>query len=271
MARIRSVHPEQWTDDQFVTSSPLARLLAIGVRNHADDNGVFVWNPVKLKMLILPADPVDRAGFEALLQELIDTNQLQRFEVDGKAYGLIRSFRKFQKPKKPMYYHPLPAELVPYAMGTSSEPVLHQSGKVRSDGEKSREEKKESTTLTGPQADAVGDYPTEFEATFGAYPKRLGDNPKRKAFHAWNARRKEGYATEAIHAGVERYAAFVRATGKENTDKVKHASTFFGPDKAFLEPWHVGNGRGKPDPFAELRNEVCGPTERDITHETERL
>lgn len=29
MARIRSTHPEQWSDDQFVSCSPLARLLAL--------------------------------------------------------------------------------------------------------------------------------------------------------------------------------------------------------------------------------------------------
>jgi hypothetical protein len=48
--RIRSLHPEQFTDDQFVSCSPLARLLALGVRNQSDDNGIFEWNPVKLKM-----------------------------------------------------------------------------------------------------------------------------------------------------------------------------------------------------------------------------
>ena len=33
MARIRSIFPNQWTDDGFVSCSPLARLLAIALRN----------------------------------------------------------------------------------------------------------------------------------------------------------------------------------------------------------------------------------------------
>ncbi len=108
MARIRSTHPEQWTDDQFVVCSPLARLLALGIRNEADDNGVFEWNPVKLKMRILPADNCDVA---VLLNELVSTNQIHRYEVGGKPYAIIRSFSKFQRPKEPKFYHPAPDSL----------------------------------------------------------------------------------------------------------------------------------------------------------------
>ena len=75
MARIRSIHPEQWTDDQFVTTSPLARLVALGIRNEADDNGVFEWNPIKLKMRLLPADNCD---MDSLLGELLSTKQIRR-------------------------------------------------------------------------------------------------------------------------------------------------------------------------------------------------
>lgn len=139
MARIRSIHPEQWTDDRFVTCSPLARLLAIGIRNEADDNGVFEWNPIKLKMRILPADNCDVAQ---LLTELTATNQVLQFEASGKAYGLIRSFQKYQKPKKPTFYHPVPTEPLPngYALsasysGTGSLLVPNQSRKSCVDGE----------------------------------------------------------------------------------------------------------------------------------------
>ncbi len=52
MARIRSIHPGQATDEDFVQCSPFARLLAIFVRNEADDHGVFKWKPVTLKMRI---------------------------------------------------------------------------------------------------------------------------------------------------------------------------------------------------------------------------
>ena len=62
MARIRSLHPGQWTDEAFVAVSPLARLLALGLRNEADDEGVFPWKPVTLRMRLLPADNATSAS-----------------------------------------------------------------------------------------------------------------------------------------------------------------------------------------------------------------
>lgn len=110
MARIRSIHPEQWVDEDFVTITEIGRLLAIGLRNFADDNGVFEWKPLKLRMQILPAD---NTNMDELLAELVEKKQVVRYQVDGRAYGLIRNFKKFQKPKFPKAYYPLPTKDVP--------------------------------------------------------------------------------------------------------------------------------------------------------------
>lgn len=141
-------------DEEFVTGSPLARLLAIGVRNFADDNGVFEWKPLKLKMQILPADNCDIAE---LLDELVQCNQISRFEVDGKPYGINRNFTKYQKPKKPNGYYPFPPEPLgngyvikhattyessePVSMSTNhnSEPVRNQFGNSPAEGVGNRE------------------------------------------------------------------------------------------------------------------------------------
>ena len=56
MPRIRSVHPGQWTDENFVSCRPTARLLALGLRNEADDQGIFEWKPLTLKMRLFAAD-----------------------------------------------------------------------------------------------------------------------------------------------------------------------------------------------------------------------
>ena len=110
MARIRSTHPGQWTDERFVTCSPLARLLALAVRNEADDNGIFEWKPLTLKMRLFPADSCDVGE---LLQELEETEQVYRFTVRGKEYGIIRNFTKYQRPKKPTFTYPTPTEALP--------------------------------------------------------------------------------------------------------------------------------------------------------------
>lgn len=111
MSRIRSIHPGQWTDEEFVALSFPARLLAIGLRNEADDNGVFEWKPIGIKMRLFPADNIDVAK---LLKELEESNHVVRFDSDGRAFGAIRNFRVYQRPKSPKAQFPLPAELDNY-------------------------------------------------------------------------------------------------------------------------------------------------------------
>ena len=81
MARIRSIHPGQWTDEDFVSCSAFARLLAIALRNEADDQGVFEWKPISLKMKLFPADAID---INELLAELVTFSQIKNFEYDGR-------------------------------------------------------------------------------------------------------------------------------------------------------------------------------------------
>ncbi|MEY9770763.1 hypothetical protein [Sinorhizobium fredii] len=125
MARIRSVHPGLFSDEAFVSCSVNARLLSIGLWTEADDKGVFEWKPLQLKMRLFPADNVD---VPSLLLELESVNIVKRYEVDGKPFGAIRNFRKYQRPKKPNDLHPLPVDLIKYVglSCTSSEPVGNQ-------------------------------------------------------------------------------------------------------------------------------------------------
>ena len=118
MSRIRSIHPGLWTDEGFVSLSSFARLLLIGMWNECDDVGLFVWSPLQLKMRILPADNTDAA---ALLAEIEDAGFIRRYEVDGKAYGGVKNFRKFQRPKKPNSIHPQTAQILAF-VATSTEP-----------------------------------------------------------------------------------------------------------------------------------------------------
>lgn len=105
MSRIRSIHPGLWTDEQFVSLSSFARLLFMGIWNECDDKGTFAWSPLQMKMRILPADNVDAAE---LMAELVAVDCIQHYEIDGKSYGAVRNFAKFQRPKSPNDIHPLP-------------------------------------------------------------------------------------------------------------------------------------------------------------------
>ena len=87
--------------------------------------------------------------------------------------------------------------------------------------------------------DNHGQVNEAFDAIWDAYPKRAGGNPKATALKAFNARLREGVDASEMLAGVERYASFVRATGKERTEYVKQAATFLGPDRHWAEPWDI--------------------------------
>lgn len=98
MARIRSVHPSLWTDENFVSMPLAARLFLIGLWNEADDYGMFEWKPVTLKMRLAPADNVDAAE---LLEVISNNGFITKITRENKEIGVISNFRKFQKPKNP--------------------------------------------------------------------------------------------------------------------------------------------------------------------------
>lgn len=105
MSRIRSIHPALFTDDGFMELSMPARLLLIGIWCESDDSGAFEWKPKVLKARVFPGDSVDA---EPLLAELVAQNFVQPYEVDGRRYGAVRNFCRFQRPRKPKARYPLP-------------------------------------------------------------------------------------------------------------------------------------------------------------------
>lgn len=91
--------------------SPLACILLVGLWTEADDQGIFEWKPLTMKARLLPAANADVGE---LLEEIAGHLMVRRFTVDGKVYGAVRNFRKYQRPKRPNAVFPLPDELRPY-------------------------------------------------------------------------------------------------------------------------------------------------------------
>jgi hypothetical protein len=77
--------------------------LFVGIWNECDDAGSFAWSPITLKMRLMPADNADPV---ALLDELIGAGCLLRYELDGRYYGAVRNFGRYQRPKKPNSVYP---------------------------------------------------------------------------------------------------------------------------------------------------------------------
>lgn len=91
MAKIRGIKPEFWTDEDIVELSIPARLLFIGMWNHACDNGHLDDKPRQIKMRILPGDDVN---IGKLLDELVERGRIER--KDGTI--TIPKFAHHQKP-----------------------------------------------------------------------------------------------------------------------------------------------------------------------------
>lgn len=122
MARIRSVHPGLFTDESFMSCSPGAQVLFIGIWTEADDYGAFEWKPVTLKARILPAAMLD---VNELLAELETNNMVRRYEHGGRQLGAVRNFCRFQRPKKPKASHFMPVEIGAYTgQGARDEPMV---------------------------------------------------------------------------------------------------------------------------------------------------
>lgn len=121
MARIRSVHPGLFTDADFVGLSDAAQIFFIGLWTEADDYGAFEWKPVSLKLKLRGASvyPV-----EPLLEELQAAGRVQQYENDGRQYGVIRNFCRYQRPKFPKSTHFIPLHFRKFTGSTEPIPEI---------------------------------------------------------------------------------------------------------------------------------------------------
>jgi hypothetical protein len=198
----------------FVSLSPLARLLAIGIWNECDDMGAFEWKPLQLKMRLLP---VDHCDVPALMAELVAANLVGQYVVDGRYFGAVRNFGRFQRPKKPKSVHPMPEQWRKYAAtdaagsepddgdsGSGSEPAVDKRARVpkkselkivqtrsssppvppnsekspqmEDGGDKGRRKKKESSLRS------LGDSASDFDRWWAAYPRKVGKGAAVRAY-----------------------------------------------------------------------------------------
>lgn len=101
MARIRTIKPEFWLDEDLALLSAETRLLAIGLLNMADDEGYFKAHPMLVKSAIFPFND-NSLNIHGMLNELYMTGYIDLIEgSDGKQYGLVRNFTKHQRVNRP--------------------------------------------------------------------------------------------------------------------------------------------------------------------------
>jgi hypothetical protein len=100
MARIRTIKPEFWQNEQLAGISFHARLLAIALLNHADDRGLFLANPQLVRAACFPFEE-DSKNVLGSLQELSRIGYIEVRDCDGKSVGHICKFLDHQRIDKP--------------------------------------------------------------------------------------------------------------------------------------------------------------------------
>jgi len=101
MARIRTIKPKFWDDEKLAKVSRDARLLYIGMWNHADDLGVILANQTWLKSKIFPYDDISSEELKKWLQELLDISRIITGTFRDCYYFRIPNFNKHQVINKP--------------------------------------------------------------------------------------------------------------------------------------------------------------------------
>lgn len=98
MARIRSVKPEFWQDEDLADVTRDARLLYIGLWNLADEHGRLRGDPRYVKGQLFPYDDdLFPADVEELLKSLEGALKVVRYRSDGGQYLFLPNLGKHQR------------------------------------------------------------------------------------------------------------------------------------------------------------------------------
>jgi hypothetical protein len=127
MSRMRMVHPGFTTDDMISYLSVTARLLLVLIQVHCtDDAGAFEWKPRSIGLRCMPGDGID---VTPMLDEMETLDLVRRYTAwDGREYGAVRHFRRWNRPRRAMRQHPMPGDMIAYTESDDlGMPVVLQS------------------------------------------------------------------------------------------------------------------------------------------------
>lgn len=148
MARIRTVKPEFWQNEELAEVSEPARLIALGVLNLSDDEGWFKAHPRLVEAALFPLTEPSLSTHECLKQ-LCAIGYLEvRTGTDGKDYAKVVKFTAHQKVNRPT-----PSKIRPLAEFSELSVSYHGAltgGKEGKGKEGNREQGMEGKLITEP-------------------------------------------------------------------------------------------------------------------------
>lgn len=92
----RMIDDSMWSNERFAEMPMGARLLQIGVINHADDQGRMKANPVYLRAQIFPYDDIAPGQIQEWLNIMAANNTIILYEADGRVYLQLTNWWKYQ-------------------------------------------------------------------------------------------------------------------------------------------------------------------------------
>ena len=252
MSRYRKVDPRIWNDAKFSGLSDEAKLLFFMLLTHPSMTALGAMRGT------LPGLAAEIGwSAEGFLKAFQEVSEKGMAEHDERACLVaLPKFLKYNPPESPNVVKAWAAavDMLPecelknrviaraksFAEGMSE-------GFAKALPEAFAEDMPESGTGAGAGAGSnssagADKYPQAFEQAYAALPKRTPSHNKKAAYSQWTARVKQGATHEQLRAGAERYAKYAKASGKEGTEFVMMAATFFGPKDHFLQPWECPEG-----------------------------
>jgi len=92
----RMIDSGMWSNENFAALPAMARLLQIGMINHADDQGRIKANPLYLAKEIFPYDRVTPANITKWLEQIASNGTIILYALEGKQYAQLSKWWEYQ-------------------------------------------------------------------------------------------------------------------------------------------------------------------------------
>ena len=255
MARIRTIKPEFFHDEDLASCSPYARLLAIALLQLADKEGRMRWIPIQAQAHAFPWEALD---LSPLLHELQSIGYLRIYTIEGREYADIPGFTKHQRinGKEAQQESKIP----PYEQSVESGkqkgkpecfPEKRLGAQGRGTGEMEREDIKNTSASDDAGAVDRPKYSDSFEAFWSEYPNK---KDKAKAYAAWKRKKLDSMSAQLI----ERVRDQKARDAQWLAGFIPHGSTYINGERweDEIETQRGGRGGTHRKTHADYRREL---------------
>lgn len=186
VARIRTIKPKFFTDEDLAELAFSDRLLFVGLWTQADKAGRLEDRPKRLKAELFPYDDLD---MDDALGRLANAKFITRYEGNGKRLIQVRTWHRHQRPPKSEPESELPA----IRISNDPDPIENVSSRLEGKGREGKEEGNGSHALSR------GTVAERFESFWTVYPRKVG---KDAALRIWLRLKPSDEMTARIIAAV---------------------------------------------------------------------